>query len=128
MVENKDSSPPPSDRRGGERHLACFPAAIEREAGSQRSAMIHDLSVTGALLLVRREIPAGERVRLQLYILEDINKFHVASGKVVRGEPLADDAIGLWSHRIAVQFDEPITMYEAEINALTEREKRLRAQ
>src|ERR1022692_1690800 len=57
MAENKDSSPPPSDRRGGERHIACFPAYIEREAGSTHTTMIHDLSVTGALLLGRRALP-----------------------------------------------------------------------
>jgi hypothetical protein len=89
--------------------------------------MIRDLSVTGALLLGRRELPAGEPVKLQLFILEDISQFRVATGKVVRSEPLGDDAIGLWSCRIAVQFDEPLTMYEAEINALTQREKRLGA-
>ncbi len=88
--------------------------------------MIRDLSVTGALLLGRHEIPAGEHVRLQLFILEDINQFRAASGKVVRSEPLGDDAVGLWSYRIAVQFDEPLSMYEEEIRALTEREARLR--
>jgi hypothetical protein len=127
MAENKDSSPPPSDRRGGERHIACFPAYIEREAGSTHTTMIHDLSVTGALLLGRKALPPGEPLRLQLFILEDITQFRVAKGKVVRSEPLGDDAIGLWSCRIAVQFDEPLTMYEAEINALKQRDKRLRA-
>jgi hypothetical protein len=126
MVEKKESVPPPSDRRGGERHIACFPAYLEREPGSQRTSMIRDLSVTGALLLGRHEIPAGEHVRLQLFILEDINQFRAASGKVVRSEPLGDDAVGLWSYRIAVQFDEPLSMYEEEIRALTEREARLR--
>jgi hypothetical protein len=126
MAENKDSAPPPSDRRGGERHIACFPAYLEREVGSPRTSMIHDLSVSGALLLGRKELPSGERVKLQLFIFEDITQFRVATGRVVRSEPLGDDAIGLWSCRIAVQFDEPLTMYEAEIRALTERKERLR--
>jgi hypothetical protein len=127
MVEGKDSAPPPSDRRGGERHMACFPAYVEREAGSPRASMIHDLSVTGALLLGRKEVPPGERVKLQLFILEDPTQFRSASGRVVRVEPLDENAAGLWGYRIAVQFDEPLTMYETEIQALREREERLRA-
>jgi PilZ domain len=125
MAES-NSAPPPSDRRGGERHIACFPAYVEREAGSPRASMIHDLSVTGALLLGRKELPPGERVRLQLFILDDQTQFHVATGKVVRTEPLDENTAGLWGYRIAVQFDEPLTMYEAEIRALREREERLR--
>jgi PilZ domain len=128
MTENKDSTPPPSDRRGGERHMACFPAYVERETSSPRASIILNLSVTGALLLGRKELPAGEPVRLQLFIFDDIAKFRIASGKVVRSEPIADEAVGLWSCRIAVQFDEPMTMYEAEIVALGEREARLRGQ
>jgi hypothetical protein len=89
--------------------------------------MIYDLSVTGALLLGRRQLPTGERVRLQLFILEDLTRFRSATGRVVRSEPLGDDAVGLWSYRTAVQFDEPLTMYETEIRELMERGERLRA-
>jgi hypothetical protein len=126
MTDKKGSEQPPSDRRGGERHLPGCPAYVERGEGSPRAALIYDLSVTGALLLGRRALPPGEPLRLQLFILEDLAQFRVATGKVVRSEPLGDDAVGLWSHRIAVQFDEPLTMYEAEIHALAEREARLR--
>src|SRR5579871_5968631 len=102
MAEKKDSVPPSvppgSDRRGGERHLACFPAYVEREAGGPYTTMFHDLSVTGALLLTRKDLPPGEKVKLQLFILEDIGQFRPASGKVVRSEPLGDEAIGLWSY------------------------------
>jgi hypothetical protein len=125
MAVGKDSTPPSSDRRGGERLMACFPAYVEREADSPRTSMIHDLSVTGALLLGRRELPPGERVKLQLFILEDTNQFRYATGRVVRVEPLDRKAVGLWVYRIAVQFDEPLTMYETEIRALREREARL---
>ncbi len=121
MTTAKDSAPPESDRRGGERHVACFPAYLEREAGSRRAAMILELSMTGALLLARRELPAGEPVKLQLFILDDTTKFREASGHVVRSERLDEAAVGLWSCRLAVQFKEPLTMYEDEIRALKER-------
>jgi hypothetical protein len=88
--------------------------------------MIHDLSVTGALLLSRRELSPGERVKLQLFILEDTTQFRPASGRVTRVEPLDPSAVGLWRYRVAVEFDEPLTMYEAEIRALSERRARMR--
>jgi PilZ domain len=127
MQEKKESTPPPSDRRGGERHIACFPAYVERDAGAPRASMIQNLSVTGALLLSRKELPAGDRVRLQLFIFEDIKEFRYASGRVVRSEPLGEDAIGLWTCRIGIQFDEPLTACESDIVALAERQERLRA-
>jgi hypothetical protein len=117
---------PPSDRRGGERHLACFPAYVQRPDGGPRTSLIRDLSTVGALLLVRKKLSPGEAVSLQLFIAEDLTQARTATGKVVRVEPLREDAVGLWSYRVAVQFDEPLTMYEREIDELKERGARLR--
>jgi hypothetical protein len=127
MSDSKQSEPPPSDRRAGERHLACFPAYVERPDDKPRTTMIYELSVTGALLLVRTELAVGDPVKLQLFISEDPKEARAARGRVVRVEPLGDDAVGLWSRRVAVQFDEPLTIYEAEIQALKERQSRLGA-
>ena len=75
-------SAPPSDRRAGERHLACFPASLERADGEQRPSIIRDLSESGALLLVRTtKITVGDAVKLQLYITEDAKTFRVADGQ-----------------------------------------------
>ena len=52
----------PSERRLGLRHLSCFPAHLEREGDGARAAMIHDLSVSGALLLVRMTLAVGDAV------------------------------------------------------------------
>ena len=120
-------SPPPSDRRVGERHLACFPAALERPDGAHRPSIIHDLSESGALLLVRTsKIAVGDEVKLQLYISNDPKTFRPAAGRVVRIEdiPLGDG--GLWRSRVAVQFSELLTMYADEIKSFRERAERLR--
>ena len=50
----------PSEHRIGVRHFACFPAHIEPPDGGKRTAMIHDLSVSGALLVVRAPLAVGE--------------------------------------------------------------------
>ena len=117
--------PPPSDRRAAERHLACFPAAVVKPDGEQRISIIRDLSVTGALLLVRSNLGVGETVKLQLHISENPDEVREATGKIVRVVPLADDEIGLWVAKIGVVFDQEMTIYAKEIAELEERLKRL---
>ena len=121
-----ETAPPPSDRRVGERYLACFPASVERPDGEQRPSIIRDLSESGALLLVRTtKIAVGDAIKLQLYITDDTTTFRVAQAKVVRVEELTPGDAGPWLRRVAVQFDAPISMYAADIAAFHERAKRL---
>lgn len=121
-----DELEPPSDRRAGERHLACFPAALERPDGEHRPSIIRDLSESGALLLVRTtKIAVGDAVKLQLYIADDASTFREAQGKVVRVEQLSPGDAGPWLRRAAVHFDEPLTMYAEEIRSFQERAERL---
>jgi len=119
------SEPPPSDRRTAERHLACFPASVQRSDGEQRTSVIHDLSVTGALLLVRTHMRVGDRVKLQLHISENVNEVRETTGRVVRVDPLGEQEIGLWASKVAVHFDTALTIYEQEIAELHERQERL---
>jgi hypothetical protein len=119
------SEPPSSDRRAAERHLACFPASVERPDGEMRTSIIRDLSVSGALLLVRTELDVGQAVKLTLHISEDLAQAREARGTIVRVVPLADDEIGLWVRKVAVKFDEALTIYEKEIDSLRERQARL---
>ena len=119
-------SVPPSDRRAGERHLACFPAELERPDGEHRPSIIRDLSESGALLLVRTtKIAVGDGVRLQLYIAEDATTFREATARVVRVEQLSPGDAGPWLRRVAVHFDSPLTMYADEVKSFQERVERL---
>jgi hypothetical protein len=116
----------PSERRIGVRHFACFPAHIERPGTGKRIAMMHDLSVSGALLVVRAQLAVGESVSLQLHVTGDPDSAGRATrARVVRVEPLDPAERALWSHRVAVQFDEPITDFEPEIRALEARQRQL---
>ena len=117
----------PSESRLGVRHFACFPAHIERPDGEKRTAMIHDLSVSGALLVVRTQLTVGDAVSLQLYVTGDPedSRSRTVHARVVRIETLDQFARGLWSHRVAVQFDEPLTDFEPEIKALEARQRQL---
>jgi hypothetical protein len=114
---------PPSERRGDPRHPACLPVYVEREASSPHASMTRDISATGALLLGRQDLLPGERVKLQIFILEHLTEFRETMGWVVRSGPLDDDRVALWSCQIAVQFEEPLVMCEAETRALEHRER-----
>jgi len=112
----------PSERRLGYRYLSCFPAHLEREGDGARAAMIHDLSVSGALLLVRATLAIGDTVRLRLFITGDMNESHDVVGRIVRVEKLGDPFAGPWSTRVAVHFDDELKGVDGEIAALAKRQ------
>lgn len=127
MVNSDDSTangPPSGDRRQGMRHIACFPAYIEANEGEQRSAIIRDLSVTGAMLLTRAQFKPGDQVRLSLYISDDLTAPGVVTGKVVRAEPWGDGTT-LWSYSVGIHFDAPAMEHEAAIKDLAEKQASL---
>ncbi|HEX3345294.1 MAG TPA: PilZ domain-containing protein [Polyangiaceae bacterium] len=125
--DRDDETPPPdsltpSERRLGLRHLSCFPAHLERDGDGARAAMIHDLSVSGALLLVRTVLAVGDTVRLRLFITGDTGESRDVVGRIVRIEKLGDPFAGPWSSRVAVQFDEELRGVDGEIAALAKRQ------
>ena len=58
-----------SDRRVGQRHLACFPARIEVEGETPQLALTRDLSVSGALILAQQRFAVGDNLSLSLFML-----------------------------------------------------------
>ena len=120
-----DDEPTLPERRVETRHFACFPAHVQRPGGSTRMALIHDLSVTGALLFTRERLDVGESVRLSLYFTEDMSDERPTSGRVVRVEPRTADRAEVWHHTVAVQFDAPLRDCEAEIAAIAARQREL---
>jgi hypothetical protein len=112
----------PSERRLGFRYLSCFPAYLERGTDGPHAAMIHDLSVSGARLLVRATLAVGDTVRLSLFITGDMDVAREVVARVVRIEKLDDPFAGPWSSRVAVQFDEEIAGIDGEIAALAKRQ------
>jgi hypothetical protein len=112
----------PSERRLGFRYLSCFPAYLEHDGGGTRAAMIHDLSVSGAMLLVRTKLAVGDMIRLNLFITGDMGESRDIVARVVRIEPLSDPFAGPWSSRVAVHFDDELTGVDKEIASLAKRQ------
>jgi hypothetical protein len=122
---------PSADRRGDPRHLACFPAYVEADASSgsglpkpqgvPRSALIRDLSVSGALLLTRARLAVGDTIKLSLHLGEG-REPRVTLARVVREERRPNEMVHPWTKSVAVQFEEPIPELEAEARTLAERQ------
>jgi len=101
-------------------------AALERPDGQQRPALVHDLSESGALLLVRTtKIGVDDEVILHLYAASDSDVSRVAHGRVVRVEEIPPGDSGPWLRRIGVRFDPPLAMVPSEIEGFRKRAERL---
>lgn len=111
------------DRRRALRRVACFPTLVEH--GEDKDiAMIADLSEKGVLLLLRNPSwSAGEEVRLELHVALHDAPPRLATGHVVRIEPLPDERTSLWTHQVGVEFTAPISLSADEIAALEKRQE-----
>jgi hypothetical protein len=116
---------PPSERRSGIRHLACFAAEIQVDRwNGARTAVIRDLSVTGALLYTSAKVKVGEQITLNLYIMGD-ETMHTVAGKIVRHERRDPATSGLWPYQIGIHFDAPLTELEPQIKDVAARQAAL---
>lgn len=121
-MSDPDSGTADKNRRGTERVLACYPAEISHpRVGKAGLALIRDLSVTGALLLLQAELPVGDELSLQLFILEDPAVALLAHARVIRTsvQPLKSDV--LWRCSTAIEFVPSLEQHRAAIEALARR-------
>ena len=119
-----DEAPPSSDRRRAMRRVACFPGLVEHPPEDDKiTALIADLAETGARLLMRNPgVSIGDDLRLELHVLLDSSDARIASGRVVRVEPLPDERVSLWTHQVGVDFHERLALTAAEIESLEKRQ------
>jgi hypothetical protein len=124
-ADSIDSAGPMSERRSGVRHLACFAAEIQMERwNGARTAVIRDLSVTGALLLTSARCKVGDEVTMNLYVMGD-ETMHTVTGKVVRHERRDLATAGLWPYSLGIHFDEPLHELEPQIAEVAARQAAL---
>jgi hypothetical protein len=90
------------DRRTHDRHQVFLPAEIEAREGKFQVGITQDMSRSGALLLTRARIKAGDDVRI--YVMLEDNAREAVQGRVVRKTDTFDK--GIWSHEVAVHFSE----------------------
>ncbi|MGZ3423293.1 MAG: PilZ domain-containing protein [Polyangiales bacterium] len=109
------------ERRQSPRHVACFPVEEKaKEETRAHTAVIRELSVTGAQILAQKKREVGDEIDLSLYVKDGEPPREVLA-RVVRMER-RDDA-GLWPWLTVVTFEKPLTDLESEIVALEEKQK-----
>jgi len=107
------------------RRLVCAPVGVHPQTAKQHKAVLRDISVSGASFLTRVRLSVGEPVRLTIQLSrEPGGKSCEADSKVVRVEALEPERADVWSHQVAVSFDEPLQGVDSEIRELSERLRR----
>ncbi len=87
-------------------------------------AMLHDFSSTGALVLTRAKVDAGEKILLRIHMGEELEETIATAGEVVRREPWAGGE-SFWPYSVAVKFDSPSEGHEARLRAIRKRQEEL---
>ena len=124
-MEDKRDKVTASERRAHARCLVCAPVGVHPQKAKQHKAVLRDISVAGASFLTRVELSVGEAVRLTIeFSREPGGKSRDAESTVVRVEALEPERADVWSHQVAVSFDEPLAGLETEIRELGERLRR----
>lgn len=118
---------PKQDRRGADRHLACFPAYVgSEEEQRQNIALIRDVSVNGALLLTRDKLAVGDKIALSMYVSSDAKApAHETPAKVVRVEERRPEQADVWPYSAAVKFDRELDHLEKEFKDLEAHQREL---
>lgn len=116
------------DRRNAERFFTCYPIHYQNEAseGGTRIALIHDLSVDGALLFTRKKLAVGDPVTLELDLKGDGKDFKLTTATVVRCERRPFERADVWGYDVGVKFDAPMPDLEPAIRQLQEEVKALK--
>jgi len=112
------------ERRRAPRHVACFVTFIERSEDKRAAAMIMDLSEAGIRLMVRNpDWEVGDDLHLDLHLSLELDMAHArhAIGRVVRMVELTDDRKGLWTHEVAVDLADRLTLSAAEREIIEKR-------
>lgn len=104
--------------RRTQRFVVWLPVRVEELA--EGMAVSHNVSGQGLLMVTASVLEVGSPVTITFAIPPD-DAQKTAHGRVVRVEPNRDDPEGLWRHRLAVEFDEPVPELEAVLGELSAR-------
>jgi len=103
--------------------MVCFPSTVEHASAGKVTTLIADVAEGGALLYARNpDLRVGDELGLELHVALGGGDPRLATGRVVRVEPLPEERVSLWTHQVGVEFHQKITLSDAEIEALLARQ------
>ena len=106
-----------NERRGTPRHTAWFPIRLDADELGNAVAIAKNVSQNGMLLASYQKIAVGAPVRLSLHLRPGEAKPRMVRGTIVRLVPNDEDPQGMWPHKIAVEFDDPVPGLVPEVLA-----------
>lgn len=98
------------------RYAVWFPIRMEAE-GDVVMSISRDVSASGVLVVAAAELKVGSNVEVTLAVPNEGTE-RVIKGTIVRVEPNAADAEGLWRHKVAVAFEEKVEQLEGVLEEL----------
>ncbi len=102
--------------RRSPRYTVWLPVRIEElEEGM---AISHNASGRGMLLVTATTLEVGAQVHIVVQLPPEGSEERKVSGRVVRVEKNKDDPEGIWPHRVAVEFEEPVADLEKALASL----------
>jgi len=94
------------ERRSDERYALWLPVRVE--ALKEGMAVSHNISRRGLLMVTASTVEVGALISVTFRIPPDAPEERTVVGHVIRVERNEADPMGLWPHRMAVRFDEPV--------------------
>lgn len=104
--------------RRAPRYTVWLPVRIEEL--DEGLAVSHNASGRGMLLVTATTLAVGSQVSIVVQLPPEGTAEKKVTGHVVRVEQNRDDPEGIWPHRVAVEFDEPVAELETALAGLAE--------
>ena len=99
------------DKRQHGRYNVWFPVTLD-VAGAQVWAVCHDASSSGILVFCSSALALASEVAVRFRVVPEEAEERTIRGRVVRLESLEHQPREVWTHRMAIEFFEPIPELE----------------
>ncbi len=123
MSQSSSDSQPPADdaNRRREERLAALVVAVLEVRGEDRSALLRDLSSSGAMCLTRARLEPGQAVRLRIHTHDDLANPMILDGEVARAARWADGG-AFWPYTVGIRFTSPAPEHLDRIREIADRQ------
>ena len=98
------------ERRSDTRYALWLPVRVD--ALKEGVAVSHNVSRRGLLMVTASTVEVGASITVTFRIPPDAPEERTVLGRVIRVERNEVDPLGLWPHRMAIQFDEAVPELE----------------
>jgi hypothetical protein len=109
-----------SKQRKFTRYVLWFPVQLEGGTQHESLGVTHNASQGGVLIVSNTRMTPGETVTVTFRVSPDDPTTHSATARIVRIDENTEDPDGLWPHRVALEFDQPMGELELLLRGAAE--------